>query len=53
MYYVGIDIAKSFHVVSVIDDNETKVINKPFKINNKYQDRYNFNIGPLIACIQL
>lgn len=34
MYYVGIDIAKSFHVVSVIDDNETKVINKPFKINN-------------------
>ena len=34
MYYVGIDIAKSFHVVSVIDDSETKVINKPFKINN-------------------
>ena len=34
MYYVGIDIAKSFHVVSVIDDNETKIINKPFKINN-------------------
>ena len=34
MYYVGIDIAKSFHVVSVIDDNEIKVISKPFKINN-------------------
>jgi len=34
MYYVGIDIAKSFHVVSIIDDGETKVINKPFKINN-------------------
>lgn len=34
MYYVGIDIAKNFHVVSLIDDNETKVINKPFKINN-------------------
>ena len=34
MYYVGIDIAKSFHVISVIDDEETKVINKPFKINN-------------------
>jgi len=34
MYYVGIDIAKSFHVVSVIDDEETKVLNKPFKINN-------------------
>lgn len=34
MYYVGIDIAKSFHVVSIIDDKETKVINKPFKITN-------------------
>jgi transposase len=34
MYYVGIDIAKSFHVVSLIDDEETKVISKPFKINN-------------------
>jgi len=34
MYYVGIDIAKSFHVVSVIDDEEIKVINKPFKIKN-------------------
>ena len=34
MYYVGIDIAKSFHVVSVIDDEETKVINKPFNIKN-------------------
>ena len=34
MYYVGIDIAKSFHVVSVIDNNETKVANKPFRINN-------------------
>jgi len=34
MYYIGIDIAKSFHVVSVIDDEEIKVISKPFKINN-------------------
>lgn len=34
MYYVGIDIVKSFHVVSIIDDKETKVINKPFKVNN-------------------
>ena len=34
MYFVGIDIAKSFHVVSVIDNEETKVINKPFKIKN-------------------
>jgi len=37
MYYVGIDIAKNFHVVSIIDDNETKVISKPFKINNDYK----------------
>ena len=34
MYFVGIDIAKSFHVVSVIDNEETKVISKPFKIKN-------------------
>ena len=34
MYYVGIDIAKSFHVVSVIDDKETKVVSKPFRVNN-------------------
>ena len=34
MNYVGIDIAKSFHVVSIIDDDEIRVINKPFKINN-------------------
>jgi transposase len=34
MYYVGIDIAKSFHVASVIDENETKIINKPFKFDN-------------------
>ena len=34
MFYVGIDIAKSFHVVSVIDDEETKVVNKPFRVEN-------------------
>lgn len=34
MYFVGIDIAKSFHITSVIDKNEKKVINKPFKIKN-------------------
>ena len=34
MYFVGIDIAKSFHITSVIDENEKKVINKPFKIKN-------------------
>ena len=25
MYYVGIDIAKNFHVVTIIDENEVKV----------------------------
>ena len=25
MYYFGIDIAKSFHVVTIIDENEVKV----------------------------
>jgi len=36
MYYVGIDIAKDFHITSVIDENEKKVINKPFRINNTH-----------------
>ena len=36
MNYVGIDIAKSVHVVSIIDDNENRVVNKPFKINNDH-----------------
>jgi transposase len=40
MYYVGIDIAKSFHVVSVIDETETLVTKKPFKIIN---DKDGFN----------
>ncbi len=34
MNYVGIDIAKSFHVVSIIDETETMVFKKPFKIVN-------------------
>ena len=34
MYYIGIDVAKSFHVVSAIDENEEKVISKPFRVNN-------------------
>ena len=34
MYYIGIDVAKNFHVVSVIDENEVKVISKPFKFDN-------------------
>ena len=40
MYYIGIDIAKSFHVVSVIDETETLVTKKPFKIIN---DKDGFN----------
>ena len=34
MYYVGIDIAKSFHVVTIIDENEVKVTKKPIKVTN-------------------
>ena len=34
MYYVGIDIAKSFHVVSIINETETLVFKKPFKVKN-------------------
>jgi transposase len=34
MNYVGIDIAKSFHVVSIINETETMVFKKPFKIVN-------------------
>jgi len=34
MNYVGIDVAKAFHVVSIIDETESRVINKAFRINN-------------------
>src|SRR5574344_3032625 len=34
MYYVGIDIAKSFHVVTIIDDSEKKVTTKPIRVTN-------------------
>ena len=34
MYYVGIDIAKSFHVVTIIDQNEVKVTQKPIRVTN-------------------
>jgi transposase len=34
MYYVGIDIAKNFHVVSLIDETETMVFKKPFRVEN-------------------
>lgn len=34
MYYVGIDIAKNFHVVTIIDENEVKVTQKPIRVTN-------------------
>jgi transposase len=34
MNFVGIDVAKSFHIVSVIDENEIRIINKAFRIEN-------------------
>ena len=34
MYYVGIDIAKYFHVVTIIDENEVKVTQKPIRVTN-------------------
>ena len=34
MNFVGIDVAKNFHIVSVIDENEIRVINKAFRIEN-------------------
>lgn len=33
MFYVGIDIAKDFNIVSIIDENEM-IIQKPFRVNN-------------------
>ncbi len=34
MNYVGIDIAKSFHVVTIIDENGVKVFKKAFRVEN-------------------
>jgi transposase len=34
MNYVGIDIAKNFHVVTIIDENENKVFKKAFRVEN-------------------
>ena len=34
MNFVGIDVAKNFHIASVIDENEIKIINKAFRIEN-------------------
>lgn len=42
MYYVGIDIAKSFHVVSIIDETETMVFKKPFRVENSLDGYFKF-----------
>jgi transposase len=34
MNYVGIDIAKTFHVVTIIDENEVKIFKKAFRVEN-------------------
>jgi transposase len=34
MNFVGIDVAKTFHMVSIVDENETRIINKAFRIEN-------------------
>jgi len=34
MFYVGIDVAKDFHVVTIIDENEVKVFKKAFRATN-------------------
>lgn len=34
MNYVGIDIAKNFHVVTILDENEVKVFKKAFRVEN-------------------
>ena len=42
MNYVGIDIAKNFHVVTIIDENEVKVFKKAFRIENEIDGYLNF-----------
>jgi transposase len=34
MNYIGIDVAKNFHVVTIIDENEVKVFKKAFRVEN-------------------
>lgn len=34
MYYVEIDIAKNFHVVTIIDENEVRFTQKPIRVTN-------------------
>jgi len=42
MYYVGIDIAKTFHVVTIIDDIEVKVFKKAFRVENEIDGYISF-----------
>jgi transposase len=42
MNYVGIDIAKTFHVVTIIDENEVKVFKKAFRVENEIDGYLNF-----------
>jgi transposase len=48
MYYVGIDVAKSFHVVTIINDGENKVTSKPIRVTND-MDGYSKFIAKLEA----
>ena len=41
MYYIGIDVAKVFNVVSIINENEM-IIKKPFRVNNTMEDYRKF-----------
>ena len=46
MKYVGIDIAKDFHVVTIVDENEVKYYKKAFKVINS-NDGYKFLLKKL------
>ena len=37
MYFVGIDVAKSFHVVSIVDNSGNKELSKPLRIENSQE----------------
>jgi transposase len=47
MYYVGIDVAKDFNIVSIIDETEM-IIKKPFRVNNT-MEAYEVFIAKLLA----
>ena len=46
MKYVGIDIAKDFHVVTIVDENEVKYYKKAFRVVNS-NDGYKFLLEKL------